>query len=87
MHLRENFDVTRQREHGPGRFAENKIGNDVRLRKEPIAVRHLLGRQQLDPAEQPLMLQLFIGEADQRFERGLIAQCMVARDVQPSWRR
>ena len=81
MHLRENFDMAGQREYRPGRLAKNKVGDDVRLRQKSIAVGHLLGRQQLDPAEQPLMLQLFIGKADQRFERSLIAQRMVARDV------
>ena len=47
--------------------------------QEPVARRHARGDQRLDAAEQLLVLQLLVGEADQRFERRLVAERVAAR--------
>ena len=82
VRLAEQLDVAGQRQHGPGAFAENEVGHVVGRDVEAIARRHALGHEPLDAAEQLLVLQLLVGEADQRFERGLIAEPVVAADLE-----
>jgi hypothetical protein len=68
------LDVTGQRKHCPRRLAEHCRSDGVRFRQEGVTVRHACGRHQLDPAEQFLVLDLLAGEANQRFERRLVAR-------------
>jgi hypothetical protein len=54
------------------------VGIDV----EAIAVGQHLTDHRIDPAEQRLMLQLFIAEPDQRLERNLIAEPVIVAQFQ-----
>jgi hypothetical protein len=48
---------------------------------EAIAGRHAGADEQLDAPEQLLVLELLVGEADDRLERGLVAEGVVAADL------
>ena len=77
----------RQREHRPGRLAQHRAGDVVGLRQERVARGHADGGHALEAAEQLLVLQLLVGEAHQRLERDLVAEPVVAAELERSWRR
>ncbi len=82
MHLRDDLDATRQRQHGPRGFAEHERRDLVGLRHEAITRGHRIRGQQFDTAEQFLMLQFFIREANDGFQRGLIAEGVIPADLE-----
>jgi hypothetical protein len=74
--------VTSQREHGPRALAERGCGDVVGDYIEALAHEHVSARQHFQPAQQLLVLKFFVGEAHDCFERRLIAQPVIATDVQ-----
>src|SRR5690606_2581190 len=49
---------------------------------EAVAGRHDLAEHLVDPSKQLLVLELLVGEADQRLESDLIAEPVLAADLQ-----
>ena len=82
MDLREDLDVAGEREHRPRRLAEHDARDVVRIRQHAVARRHAFGGQRLDAAEQLLVLELLVAEAHERFERDLVAEPVVAADLE-----
>ena len=82
VRLREQLDVERQPEHGPGRFAEHRAGDVVRLRLEAVARGHVGCGHLLEAAEQLLVLELFVGQTHQRFEGDLVAEPVALADLE-----
>ncbi len=52
------------------------------MRHEPVAGGHAVRDHPLDPAEQLLMLELLVGEAHEGLERCLVAQPVVAGELE-----
>src|SRR5215471_5490493 len=82
MGLREQLDVQGQCQHGPAALAQHHRGDLVRVPSEAVTGRHHLGGQRFDAAEQRLVLQLLVTEPNQRLERDLISQPMIAAELQ-----
>jgi hypothetical protein len=74
VQLSEQLDVQRQSQHRPCTLAEHRPSDGVRVDVEAIAVRQHLADHRVDAAEQSLVLQLLVTEANQRFERNLVAE-------------
>ena len=82
MQLGEQLDMKRQRQHRPRALAQHRSGDGVGIGVEAIAGGQDLADHRLDPAEQRLVLQLLVAEADQRLERDLVADPVVAAHLQ-----
>ncbi len=63
-------------------FASTAPATSFGSRQERVALRHLRRGHLLEPAEQFLVLQLLVGEAHQRLERHLVAEPVVAADLE-----
>src|SRR5690606_38192715 len=74
----EKLDAACERQNRPRAHAEHERCDVVRLRDERVAGGHALGNQQFDAAKQFLMLQFLVGETDQRLERRLVAEPVIA---------
>src|SRR6188768_615698 len=79
---REQLDVGSEREHGPCRLRKNGRRNLVGSGQESIASGHLFGREQLDPTEKLLMLELLLAETHEREDGILIAETVAPRELE-----
>ena len=82
VRLGEQLDVERQRQHRPGALAEHGAGDVVGIDVEAIAGGQHVADHRVDAAEQLLVLQLLVAEADQRLERDLVAEPVVAAELE-----
>ena len=80
--LREELDVADQRQHGPARCRQHRLRHGVGLRHEVVARGHAGRDHLLQAAEHLLVLELLVGEAHHRLERHLIAEPVLAAEVQ-----
>ena len=80
--LREQLDVAGQREHRPGATCRARTRRRRWAAAGSGSPRHAVGDQPLDAAEQLLVLELLVGEAHQRLERGLVAEPVVAAHLE-----
>jgi hypothetical protein len=63
---------------------EYGLSNMIRVVIEAVPFGHVLRGQFLDAAEQLLVLELLVAEADQRFKRRLVAERVAAADLTTS---
>ena len=82
VRLREQLDHAGEREHRPRRLAKDDRGHLVRLWQELISRRHARRDHRLDAPEQLLVLELLVGEPDERLQRNLVAEPVVAAHLQ-----
>ena len=80
--LYEELDMQRQHKHGPRALSEHGPCHLVGIDIEAIAGRQRLAHHRLDAAEQRLVLDLLVAEPHQRLERVLVAQPVVAADLE-----
>ncbi|SAL86496.1 hypothetical protein AWB67_07211 [Caballeronia terrestris] len=80
--LREEFDEAGQRKHRPGRLAEYDRSNVIGPWFERITRRHPRTNHGLDAAKQLLVLQFFVGEANQCLKCNLVTEPVVAAHVE-----
>src|SRR5215469_9249701 len=72
MRLCEQLDHQRYSQHRPCGFRKHRRGHRVRLRQEVVSRWHFRRDHALDAAEQLLMLEFFITEANQRLQSDLV---------------
>jgi len=77
----EQLDVANESQHRPGALAEHGAGDVVRLRNERVAGSHALRGHSLHAAEKLLVLKLLVGEAHQGLEGSLVAEPVLAADL------
>ncbi len=82
VNLREELDVAREREHGPGRFAQHAACDLGGIRDLGVAAQHFGADRALDAAEQLLVFELFVAEAHESFEHDLIAESLFGRELE-----
>src|SRR6516162_7334038 len=80
--LREQLDIQCQDQYRPGAFAEHGAGDSIRVDVETVAVGQNLADHCLDAAEQRLMFQLLVAEPHQRLDCLLVAERMIAAQLQ-----
>ncbi len=82
VELGEQLDIQRQRQYRPCAPAEHGMGDAVGIDIEAIAGGQHLAEHRVDAAEQRLVLQLLVAEPDQRLERDLVAETVIAGQFQ-----
>src|SRR5262249_53582620 len=82
MELCEQLDIKRQGQNRPCALAEHGARDAIGVDVEAIAVGQNLTNHCVDPAEQRLMLQLFIAETNQSLECNLVAEPMIVAQFQ-----
>ncbi|WP_454651105.1 hypothetical protein [Bradyrhizobium liaoningense] len=81
MDLGKQFDVERQRQHGPRALAEHGSRDIVGIDVEVVAFRQDVADHRIDQAEQRLMFQFLIAESNQCLERHLITEPMIVAQL------
>ena len=78
----EELDMAGQREHCPSGLRKYGRRDGIRLRHECVTVGHPRCAHALDATEELLVFDLFVPHADQRLERSLITQPVLAAHVE-----
>src|ERR1019366_2944074 len=69
-------------QHGPGGFSEHNEGDVVGLRQKHVSRGHAFGDHMLNATKQLLVFDLLVGESHQRLEYRLIAEQLLAGELQ-----